>query len=89
MHHCCGSNDFVFLGFDGGTVNIAQLDETVAEGIMKEKILTTIDEQSHCLNCITQRGGEWGNVSVSSAFMFLPTNGPIYGVPSGQVPKWN
>ena len=30
-----------------------------------------------------------GNVSVSSAFMFLPTNGAIYGAPSGKVPKWN
>ena len=28
-------------------------------------------------------------MSVSSSFMFLPTNEAIYGVPSGKVPKWN
>ena len=54
MHHCCGSNDFVyFVGFDDGSVNIAHLDETLHEGIMKEKILAAIDEQSHPLNRIT------------------------------------
>lgn len=56
---------------------------------MKEKILASIDEHWQRLNRITERGGAWENVSVSSSFMFLPTNEAIYGVPSGKVPKWN
>ena len=86
MHNCCGSNDLYFVGFYGGSINIAHLDEKLAEGIIKDKILAVVDEHSQRIGHITQRGGEWGNVSVSASFVFLPTNEAIYGVSFGRVP---
>ena len=47
-----------FVGFDGGSVNIAHLDETLDEGIIKEKILAAVDEHSQRLNRITRGMGE-------------------------------
>ena len=58
-------------------------DKTIAN------ILAIIDQHAKRIARITQIQGEWVNASVSAAFLFVPTNEAIYGLPCNEVPKWN
>ena len=79
----------LFEGFDGGSINIGHINETVDTTTNKDNILSIVDKHCQLKGCITQREGEWVNASVSVAYIFVPTNEAIYGIPSQEVPKWN
>ena len=78
-----------FEGFDGGSINIGHINEAVDTTTNKENILSIVDKHCQLQGCITQREGEWVNALVSIAYLFVPTNEAIYGIPSQEVPNWN
>ena len=77
------------IGFDGGSVNIAHLDFELEDKDLCDSILASIEPHVRRVGRMSFRDKELVAASVTSSFVFLPTNCPVYGLSSILVPDWN